>query len=259
MTMKAANGTRFLTKSLHPRLHFRLRTLTREGRTSPQCVYWAFPTSSGTNSAPTTTGVSRRGAASRGRWSSKGCELTGTYPVQRLRTTYDYINCSCDRAAGVAVVMDISPDEYLAYEETPTQVIFSTTFAVLSLILLITTYAILTLIRGLETNSNSIHRNLVLCLIAVVALFLVSLRARSSLVQVESMCRLMAIGLHYTFQCLFTWMLIESIHLYRMLTEIKDINHGPMRFYYVLGYVTPAIIVALAVGLRADQYGNHLL
>lgn len=54
-------------------------------------------------------------------------------------------------------------------------------------------------------------------------------------------------------------MFVEGVHLYRMLTEIRDINHGPMRFYYFLGYGVPAIIVGLAVGVRADQYGNYLL
>ncbi len=54
-------------------------------------------------------------------------------------------------------------------------------------------------------------------------------------------------------------MFVESVHLYRMLTEIRDINHGPMRFYYFTGYAVPAIIVGLTVGVRADQYGNYLL
>jgi len=68
-----------------------------------------------------------------------------------------------------------------------------------------------------------------------------------------------AIFLQYFFMCIFSWMLVESIHLYRMLTEIRDINHGPMRFYYFTGYAIPAIIVSLTVGVRADQYGNYLL
>lgn len=41
-----------------------------------------------------------------------------------------------------------------------------------------------------------------------------------------------------------------------MLTELRDVNHGQMRFYYCLGYALPAIIVGLSVGVRADQYGN---
>ena len=68
-----------------------------------------------------------------------------------------------------------------------------------------------------------------------------------------------AIALQYLFMCLFSWITVQSIHLYRMLTEIRDINHGPMRFYYFIGYAIPAIIVGLTVGVRADQYGNYVL
>ncbi len=69
-------------------------------------------------------------------------------------------------------------------------------------------------------------------------------------------CKLVAIFLHYFFVCTFTWMLVETMHLYRMMTEIRNINHGSMKFYYLVGYVFPGIIVGLAVGLYTDSYGN---
>lgn len=70
-------------------------------------------------------------------------------------------------------------------------------------------------------------------------------------------CKLVAIGLHYLWLSSFSWMLVDAIHLYRMLTEMRDINHGPMRFYYCMGYVVPLVVVALSVGVRAHQYGNY--
>jgi cadherin EGF LAG seven-pass G-type receptor 1 len=72
-------------------------------------------------------------------------------------------------------------------------------------------------------------------------------------------CKLVAIGLHYLWLASFFWMLVDALHLYRMLTEMRDINHGPMRFYYSMGYVVPAVVVSLAVGVRAHQYGNYYL
>lgn len=72
-------------------------------------------------------------------------------------------------------------------------------------------------------------------------------------------CKLFAIGLHYLWLSAFSWMLVDAVHLYRMLTEMRDINHGPMRFYYSMGYVVPAVVVSLAVGVRAHQYGNYYL
>ena len=71
------------------------------------------------------------------------------------------------------------------------------------------------------------------------------------------MCRLIAISLHYMWLCAFSWTLIDALHLYRMFTELRDINHGSMPVYYNLGYVVPAIMVCLAVAVRADQYGNY--
>jgi len=69
----------------------------------------------------------------------------------------------------------------------------------------------------------------------------------------------MAMMLHYIWLCVFAWLMIESIHLFRMLSELRDVNHGPMRFYYSLGYGLPAIVLGLSVGVRADQYGNYYL
>ena len=72
-------------------------------------------------------------------------------------------------------------------------------------------------------------------------------------------CKLVAIFLHYFFMTTFSWMFVETMHLYRMMTEIKNINQGSMKFYYVIGYVLPGIILGLAVGLDTEHYGKDRL
>lgn len=72
-------------------------------------------------------------------------------------------------------------------------------------------------------------------------------------------CKVVAMGLHYVWLSVMCWSLVSSLHLYRMLTEMRDVNHGQMGFYHSLGYGLPAIIVGLSVGVRADQYGNYFL
>lgn len=157
----------------------------------------------------------------------------------------------------------------------------------LALPLLLTALLILAFIRGLETNSNSIHKNLVFCVFLAEVVYFLALKARRSLVMhevrilafknsaliyylfylichmflvlLQFACKMTAMSLHYLWMSAFAWALVDSIHLYRMLTEMRDINHGPMRFYYTLGYGFPAILVGLAVGVRADQYGNFYL
>ena len=47
---------------------------------------------------------------------------------------------------------------------------------------------------------------------------------------------MVSIVLHYFCMCLFAWMFVDALHIYRMMTEIRDINHGAMKFYYVVGY-----------------------
>lgn len=40
-------------------------------------------------------------------------------------------------------------------------------------------------------------------------------------------------------------MFVEGLHIYRMLTEMRNINQGHMRFYYAIGWGIPAIITGM--------------
>uniref|UniRef100_A0A672MRU0 Cadherin, EGF LAG seven-pass G-type receptor 2 n=1 Tax=Sinocyclocheilus grahami TaxID=75366 RepID=A0A672MRU0_SINGR len=72
----------------------------------------------------------------------------------------------------------------------------------------------------------------------------------------EFLCTVMAILLHFLWLCVFSWLFLEGLHVYRMLSELRDINYGPMRFYYLIGWGVPAFITGLAVGLDPEGYGN---
>lgn len=65
--------------------------------------------------------------------------------------------------------------------------------------------------------------------------------------------------LHYWWMCCCTWQTVDAWQLRRMVREVRDVNHGPAGAHLAFGYGTPAIIVALAAGVRAHQYGNTLL
>lgn len=58
----------------------------------------------------------------------------------------------------------------------------------------------------------------------------------------QFVCTVIAILLHYFYMCTFAWMFVEGLHIYRMLTELRNINHGHIRFYYAIGWGIPAII-----------------
>lgn len=168
------------------------------------------------------------------------------------------VNCSCIKLSTFAVLTDLLDLEYVP-EPSLLEDVTSYTAFIVALPLLFTTILILGLIRGGGTNSNSIHKNLVLCVFFSEMLYLIALKARNALIGNEFPCKLIAIGLHYSWLSTFAWTMVDSLHLYRMLTEMRDINHGQMGFYYTLGYAVPAIIVGLTIGVRADQYGNFYL
>ncbi|XP_077066941.1 cadherin EGF LAG seven-pass G-type receptor 1 [Siphateles boraxobius] len=204
-------------------LNFRL--LESHERTKPVCVYW-------NHSIPVSGG---------GAWSSKGCEL-----VFRNST---HISCQCNHMTSFAVLMDISKREH--GDVLPLKVVTYTTVSA-SLVALLITFLLLAILRKLRSNLHSIHKNL------VAAIFLSELIFLTGINQTDSpfVCTVVAILLHYSYMCAFAWMFVEGLHIYRMLTEMRNINQGHMRFYYAIGWGIPAVITGLAVGLDPQGYGN---
>ncbi|XP_026094789.1 cadherin EGF LAG seven-pass G-type receptor 1-like [Carassius auratus] len=218
------DGEPLLTPLQRPiTLNFRL--LETHERTKPVCVYW-------NHSIPVASG---------GAWSSKGCEL-----VFRNST---HISCQCNHLTSFAVLMDISKREH--GDVLPLKVVTYTTVSA-SLVALLITFLLLAILRKLRSNLHSIHKNL------VAAIFLSELIFLAGINQTDSpfLCTVVAILLHYSYMCAFAWMFVEGLHIYRMLTEIRNINQGHMRFYYAIGWGIPAIITGLAVGLDPQGYGN---
>ncbi|XP_023558333.1 cadherin EGF LAG seven-pass G-type receptor 1 isoform X2 [Octodon degus] len=199
--------------------------LETEERSKPVCVFWNHSLDVG-------------GA---GGWSAKGCEL-----VSRNRT---HVTCQCSHVSSCAVLMDVSRREH--GEVLPLRIITCTAVA-LSLAALVAAFLLLTLARTLHSNLRSIHRSLTAALFSSQLVFVVGISQTEN----PFLCTVVAILLHYTWMSTFAWTLVESLHVYRMLTEVRNIDAGPMRFYYVVGWGIPAIVTGLAVGLDPQGYGN---
>uniref|UniRef100_W5KPZ0 Cadherin EGF LAG seven-pass G-type receptor 1 n=1 Tax=Astyanax mexicanus TaxID=7994 RepID=W5KPZ0_ASTMX len=201
------------------------RLLETQERTKPVCVYWNHSIL----------------ASGSGAWSSKGCEL-----IFRNST---HISCQCNHMTSFAVLMDISKREH--GDVLPLKVVTYTTVSA-SLVALLITFLLLAILRKLRSNLHSIHKNL------VAAIFLSELIFLAGINQTDNpfVCTVVAILLHYSYMCTFAWMFVEGLHIYRMLTEMRNINQGHMRFYYAIGWGIPAIITGLAVGLDPQGYGN---
>ncbi|XP_066489731.1 cadherin EGF LAG seven-pass G-type receptor 1 [Tiliqua scincoides] len=196
-----------------------------EERTKPVCVFWNHSIAIGET----------------GGWSSKGCEL--------FSRSQSHIMCQCNHMTSFAVLMDISKREN--GEALPLKIITYATVSI-SLVALLLTFILLVLIRTLRSNLHSIHKNLVAALFFSELVFLIGINQTEN----PFVCTVIAILLHYFYMSTFAWMFVEQLHIYRMLTEVRNINFGHMRFYYVMGWGIPAIITGLAVGLDPQGYGN---
>uniref|UniRef100_A0A7N8YA50 Cadherin EGF LAG seven-pass G-type receptor 1a n=1 Tax=Mastacembelus armatus TaxID=205130 RepID=A0A7N8YA50_9TELE len=210
---------------LDPPITLEYTLLETEERTKPVCVFWNHSIAVGGT----------------GGWSSKGCEL--------LNRNNTHISCQCNHMTSFAVLMDISKREH--GDVLPLKIVTYTTVSV-SLLLLLLTFILLCLLRRLRTNLHAIHRNLVAALFFSELVFLLGINQTDN----PFVCTIIAILLHYFYMCTFAWMFVEGLHVYRMLTELRNINHGHMRFYYAIGWGIPAIITGLAVGLDPQGYGN---
>lgn len=206
-------------------------------RSNPQCVRWNTFSNS---------------------WTRLGCQ-TEAPDFETLDLSKPIlINCTCSHVSNYAVLVDIIDPEDIPEPSLLVQISSYSAF-MLSLPILFGVLIALALLRGMQTNSNTIHQNLVLCVFVAELLFFVSMQARRELLNDEFSCKMIAICLHYAWLAAFAWTTVDCMHLYRMLTEMRDINHGPMGFYFSMGYGAPAIIVGLSVGVRAHEYGNSLL
>ncbi len=76
----------------------------------------------------------------------------------------------------------------------------------------------------------------------------------TQLTELTFLCTFIAMCMHYFSVALFTWIMIDSVHIYRMLSELRDINHGRMTFYGGAGFGIPALVVGLTVGVSGNNY-----
>lgn len=208
-------------------------------RSNPQCVRWNGFTNS---------------------WTRLGCQtqIPDFDLLANDLTGPLIVNCTCSHISTHAVLVDVVDPEDIPEPSLLVQITSCSAFMI-SLPILLCVLIALALLRGMQTNSNTIHQNLVLCVFFAELLFFVGMQSRRNLVDNEFPCKMIAICLHYAWLAAFSWTTVDCVHLYRMLTEMRDINHGPMGFYFSVGYGAPAVIVGLSVGVRAHEYGNNML
>uniref|UniRef100_A0A8C6L6M3 Cadherin EGF LAG seven-pass G-type receptor 2 n=1 Tax=Nothobranchius furzeri TaxID=105023 RepID=A0A8C6L6M3_NOTFU len=213
-----------LQHTLDKPITVQFRLVTTEERSKPICVFWNHTILSGS-----------------GGWSAKGCEVV-------FRNS-SHISCQCYHMTSFAVLMDVSRREN--GEILPIKILTWSTAGVTLGFLFLTTVFLLGL-RAMQSNKTSIINNGSSALFLSELIFILGINHADS----PFLCTVIAILLHFFYLCSFSWLFLEGLHVYRMISEVRDINYGPMRFYYLIGWGFPAFITGLAVGLDPEGYGN---
>ncbi|XP_012939635.1 cadherin EGF LAG seven-pass G-type receptor 1 [Aplysia californica] len=215
----------------------RFRLLLPNNRTNLHCARWV-----------------PSGDETSGTWTASGCQTEDT--VCRVSLGSDhceeyYVTCVCSRPSTFAVIIDVADGTALLPPVIDMEAL-SIVLTAMSLMLLLLSFFVLFTFKRLQCNWNSIRINIIFTLFIIELAYVIGINRTTP----ELFCRLVAISLHYFYMACFAWLFVEVLHIYRMLTEKQTINYGAMKFYYLLGYVLPGIVVGLAVGLYTDAYGN---
>ncbi|XP_026071635.1 adhesion G-protein coupled receptor G6-like [Carassius auratus] len=173
-----------------------------------------------------------KGSVTDGFWSTAGC-LTN-------KTSDDVVECSCDHMTPFAVLLaDVKNIDgphweilsYISYVGCGLSAFFSAC-TVLSFIFSSNARA---------EVSNSIHVSLSAALFLLNLSFMFSEWAAT--LTVNEVCVFIAVMIHYSLLCSFTWMAIEAMHLYLLLIRVFNIH---IRHYMVklslIGWGVPAVI-----------------
>ncbi|XP_049573555.1 adhesion G-protein coupled receptor G5 isoform X2 [Syngnathus scovelli] len=212
---------------LRERVNITVNTVTVNETQSPRCVFLNFSTKS---------------------FSSSGC-WTIWEPGQTD------VTCSCDHLTYFGILLVSAP---LSDTDEAVLTYLSVIGCSLSLVALVITLLLFVVKRKLhEDVSMKVHANLAVALILLNAHFLSSHAAASSS---DSTCFYVALALHYSLLATFSWMALESFHLYLLLVRVFNIY---IRRYMLklglAGWSLPAAIVTVAAFTEPGAYGRVAL
>ncbi|XP_031759466.1 adhesion G protein-coupled receptor L3 isoform X2 [Xenopus tropicalis] len=198
-----------------------------EDNFNPNCSFWSY---SKTNMS--------------GYWSTQGCRL--------LTTNKTHTICSCNHLTNFAVLM-------AHIEAKRTDMVYDMLLDVitwigilLSLVCLLICIFTFCFFRGLQSDRNTIHKNLCISLFVAELLFLIGINRTDQPVA----CAVFAALLHFFFLAAFTWMFLEGVQLYIMLVEVFESEHSRKKYFYLVGYGMPALIVSVSAAVDYRSYGT---
>uniref|UniRef100_A0A667YVD1 Si:ch1073-186i23.1 n=1 Tax=Myripristis murdjan TaxID=586833 RepID=A0A667YVD1_9TELE len=206
---------------------FTLEHLDKEHYYNPNCSFWNY---------------SERSMM--GYWSTQGCKL--------LETNKSHTTCSCSHLTNFAILMAHRGNRDGSVHELLLTVITRMGIAV-SLVCLAISLFTFCFFRGLQSDRNTIHKNLCLNLFIGELVFLVGI----NMTEPKLVCSIIAGVLHFCFLAAFAWMCLEGVQLYLMLVEVFESEFSRRKYYYISGYLFPAVVVGISAAIDYRSYGTQ--
>uniref|UniRef100_A0A8C9X2T7 Si:ch1073-186i23.1 n=1 Tax=Sander lucioperca TaxID=283035 RepID=A0A8C9X2T7_SANLU len=204
---------------------FTLEHLDKEHYYNPNCSFWNY---------------SERSMM--GYWSTQGCKL--------LETNKSHTTCSCSHLTNFAILMAHRGNG--SVHDLLLTVITRMGIAV-SLVCLAISLFTFCFFRGLQSDRNTIHKNLCLNLFIGELIYLVGI----NMTEPKLVCSIIAGVLHFCFLAAFAWMCLEGVQLYLMLVEVFESEFSRRKYYYVSGYLIPAVVVGISAAIDYRSYGTQ--
>uniref|UniRef100_A0A8C7R616 Adhesion G-protein coupled receptor G6 n=1 Tax=Oncorhynchus mykiss TaxID=8022 RepID=A0A8C7R616_ONCMY len=229
----ASSVGNYSISNLQDPVEIEIAHLNYQTKPKPTCMFWDFTMKNGT-----------------GGWNSKGCRVS---PMSNRNKTI----CLCDHLTHFGILMDISGSA-AQIDEKNTKILTFITYigcgisAIFSAATLLTYIAFEKLRRDYPSK---ILMNLSTSLLFLNMVFLLDGWLASF--DVEGLCVAVAVFLHFFLLTSFTWMGLESIHMYIALVKVFNtyIRRYILKFC-IVGWGLPAAIVAIVVAFDKNSYGK---
>uniref|UniRef100_A0A8C3AER8 Adhesion G protein-coupled receptor L2 n=1 Tax=Cyclopterus lumpus TaxID=8103 RepID=A0A8C3AER8_CYCLU len=179
-----------------------------------------------------------------GHWSTQGCKLLDS---NRTHTT-----CSCSHLTNFAILMAHREISVNDGEHELLLTVITRVGIVVSLVCLTISIFTFCFFRGLQSDRNTIHKNLCINLFIAELIFLIGI----DMTEPRIGCAIIAGILHFFFLASFSWMCLEGVQLYLMLVEVFESEYSRKKYYYVSGYLFPAIVVGVSAAIDYRSYGT---
>ncbi|XP_067273978.1 adhesion G-protein coupled receptor G6 isoform X2 [Pseudorasbora parva] len=226
----------FTIKNLQDPVKIEIAHLRHQSQPKPLCVFWDFNLQSEDHT---------------GGWNSEGCEVS---PESNSNRTV----CLCNHLTHFGILMDISGTSTQIDEKNNRVLTFITYIgcgisAIFSAATLLTYIAFEKLRRDYPSK---ILMNLSTSLLFLNMVFLLDGWLASY--DIEGLCVTVAVFLHFFLLTSFTWMGLESIHMYIALVKVFNtyIRRYILKFC-IVGWGVPAAIVGIVLAVSKNSYGKN--